>query len=306
MSEENEPISAPGRASVDVDIHAPTQLQQNEPTEAAKSFLERVPLDYKDKPWVSELVKANDPTVELFKKVENLQELAGRKGEGLKVPAADAPDAEKQAFYKALGVPEKAEDYIYEAPKAPEGQEQYYQVDNELIKTLQERALKGGMTPQAWKEITEAYNENYVKTVNSNIAQFDSMLKDVQNEFATQYGEKSPQVLATLDSVMSKASDKNKALLQALQPATKAALADAFHKFAEAYVREDKLDTKGMATGPRTMTEDEYGDEFEKKFAELRGAEKKHGLQSAEYLRAKSALSALQLQGKDIFKGAKV
>lgn len=302
---ENEPVTSPTGAYIEMDLDAPTDIQKAAPTEAAKSFMERVPLDYKDKPWVSELTKADDPTVELFKKVENLQELAGRKGDGLKIPAADASDAEKLAFNKALGVYDKAEDYVYTPPKAPEGQEQYYQVDTELVKSLQERALKGGMPPQAWKEIIEGYNENYAKTVQSQIAAFDTQLKDVENEFATQYGEKSPQVLATLNSVMSKASEKNAALLNALQPATKAALADAFHKFAAQYVREDKLDTSTLTTGQKAMSEDEYGDEFEKQYAELRGAEKKHGTQSAEYLRAKSSLTALQLRGKDVFKGAK-
>src|ERR1051326_3864274 len=112
----SEITETPAGHSMGIDIDAPTALQQQQPTQVGAQFLNTVPDDYKEKDWVKDFAKRENPHAELFKEFENQKSLIGRKAEGLKVPGADAPDTDWQELYKALGVPEKPEDYKYEPP----------------------------------------------------------------------------------------------------------------------------------------------------------------------------------------------
>lgn len=287
--------------TVDVNIDAPTPQQQAALTEIQKAFLEKVPDTYKEKEWVKNFAKTDNPTDELFKSYEHQLSQMGKKGEGLKVPGADATPEQKQEFRKAMGVPDKAEDYKYDPPKAPQGMEAYYQPDAGLIKTMQEAAFKGGMTPEAWQEQVNAYNSHFDSTVKDAVSQLDNQLKATQEAFAKRYGEKSPQVLANLDKAVAGAPDTDKAIFAALQPATKAAMASILQTFSEKYIAEDKLDfTPGMAQAA-PMTEQEYGDKFAVAIAKVFQTQKQP--HSAEHLTAKAELAKLRLQGEQVFKG---
>lgn len=289
----------PGGVRIDVDISQPTAAQLAKPTEVQSSFLKSVPADFAEKPWVSELAKQENPMASMFKELENAHLLVGKKSEGLKVPAADAPVEEWQNFHKALGVPEKPDDYAYEAPKPPAGLEQYYKTDDNLLKTMRDAAHKAGVTPQGWKQIAGAFDSFYEQSLKEAVSQADGQIKAVQDTFAKHYGEKSPQVLASLDKASSSAPDWAKPVLDALQPATKAAIASLLHNFSTKYVSEDTLDVKGGAS-PTAMTQAEYGDRYEKLFAKVRETSKNP--QSSEHLRAKQELANLRTGAGDIFK----
>lgn len=74
-----------------------------------------VPDAYKDRGWV-EKVKSPD---DLWKTLDNAQSLLGKRPAG--IPAADAPDTEWEAFYKAAR-PESAEKYVFsDVEGVPEG-----------------------------------------------------------------------------------------------------------------------------------------------------------------------------------------
>ncbi len=291
----------PGGLSYEVDITAPTAAQLAEPTQKVKDFMSSVPTEWADKPWVKELTKAEDPRVELYKKVDNLQELAGRKGEGLKVPAADAPEAEWADLRKALGVPEKPEGYEYTAPKPPEGQEAHFQTDEKLLATMRAAAHKAGMTPQGWKQMTAEFDAYGAAAVKDMLAAQAAQQTELQAKFNETYGEKSPQVLANWSKATDAAPDWAKATLNALPPAYKAAVAASYKNFTDKYVSEDRMDLKEGVTSQGAMTETEYGNEYEKLFAAVRDTQRNPG--SAEHLRAKTALAALRARGmSEVFK----
>lgn len=300
MPEENTAVmTTPAGVAMEVELDKPTDLQASQPTEAAKTFLNEVPEGFRDKPWVSKFVTTDNPREEFFKSVDNLQAMAGKKAEGLKIPAADAPPEAWQEVYKALGVPEKPEGYEYTAPKAPEGLESYLQTDEKLLNGLRERAHKSGMTPQAWKSVVDGYNEYVVQSAQQQVQQVEAMLKQTQEAFVAKYGERAPQVLDTFEKAVGGLPEgNNKTILNALQPATKAALADIFQNFSSKYISEDKLDLSGISSVAKSMNRTEYGDAYEQAYSKMRQAEKQHGKSSGDYIKAKAALANLRVEAE--------
>ncbi|MDE2100164.1 MAG: hypothetical protein KGL39_23110, partial [Patescibacteria group bacterium] len=119
----------PAGVSFAVDPSAPTAAQLAAPSEIQASWLKGLPEGYtpETKPWLGELAKNENPNLAMFKAYENQLKVVGAKSEGLKVPAVDAKPEEWQAFHKAIGALEKAEDYTYKAPEPPKGLEAFYQ-----------------------------------------------------------------------------------------------------------------------------------------------------------------------------------
>lgn len=76
-----------------------------------------LPDAYKDQPWAKDFKSHDD----VFKSLANAQQFIGRPKFG--APGENATDAERAEFYKAIGVPEKPEDYEFKRPdNVPEDQ----------------------------------------------------------------------------------------------------------------------------------------------------------------------------------------
>lgn len=299
----SEVTETPGGHQVSVDMAAPTAAQLSAPTQAQSSWLKSVPESYQKEPWVADLAKQDDPTSAFFKEFANQRSLVGRRSDGLQVPPADAPPEKWQEFNdtvrKAQGVPEKAEDYTYQAPKAPEGLETFYQTDEKLLGAMKQAAHKAGVSPQGWKEITAAFDGYYAGALQESVAAVDAQLKATESTFKQHYGDKTPQVLANLDKSFSAAPDWAKPILSSLQPATKAAMASLLFNFQTKYVSEDRLDMRTL-NAPATMNQTEYGNAFEKAFAKVH--ETRHNPGGAEHMKAKADLATLRAMGTEIFK----
>lgn len=80
-------------------------------------------------------------------------ELEGAMGSRIKVPAEDAPEEERSAFYNKLGRPENADGY--ELPEVPEG----LQHDEEFEKTMRNIAYKAGAPKAQFLQLVKGYYE---------------------------------------------------------------------------------------------------------------------------------------------------
>ncbi|MDE1971101.1 MAG: hypothetical protein KGI50_06040 [Patescibacteria group bacterium] len=289
--------STPGGVKIGVDITQPTAAQIAAPNEIQSAFLKSVPDGYGEKPWVQNFAKTENPLAEMFKSFENQQATISRK-DGLKIPTADSPAESWAEFRKAMSIPEKAEEYAYQAPKAPDGLEQHYQADEKLVSIMREAAHKANVSQEGWKAITAAFDGYYADSLKEMMAQADNQLKEAESTFKKHYGEKTPQVLANLEKASSSAPDWAKPILNRLGPAAKAAVASLFNDFSNKYVREDKLDVIGAAPTNQTMSQSDYGDKYAELFAKVR--ETSRSPQSSEHIRAKAELAKLQQFGREV------
>jgi hypothetical protein len=82
-----------------------------------------------------------------------LQQLLGKKSSAVNVPGEKSTPEDIAAFRKAIGAPEKFEDYKLKPEKLPEGIEW----DEELGKGIAEIALKHNIPAAAMREITDRY-----------------------------------------------------------------------------------------------------------------------------------------------------
>ena len=126
---------------------------------------EAAPIESSDSaPWYGELSEALAPHqtfYDQFKDRESFLKSAAdtkaalsRKTEGMvKLPTEDAPDEERAAFYRAMGVPETPDAYEIAEPAMPEGYE--YNPDAIDI-SIKEAAHRTGVTPQALSALVQA------------------------------------------------------------------------------------------------------------------------------------------------------
>ncbi len=133
-----------------------------------------IPEEYRDKPYLKDfLTRETNPETykELFKKLDGAETLIGKK---TGVPAADAPEAEWDAFHAKLR-PSKADDYEIKAGA---------DADPEFIKTVRDAFFDAGATKgQASKIISKlqaaigAQEAKAVEAQKALDAEFDALSK---------------------------------------------------------------------------------------------------------------------------------
>lgn len=130
-------------AATTVDINTPPVK-----TDATSSFV--LPPEYKDKPYM----KGIDSQEKLLKMLDGAQELIGKKGPS--VPKADAPQAEKDAYYESIGRPKTAAEYTPVLTGADK-------TDLATLTKLQNAFHKAGLTAEqakvVWEESTTAFSD---------------------------------------------------------------------------------------------------------------------------------------------------
>ena len=286
----------PAGVVTDIDIDKPTPVTQAPPTD--NPFLKSAPEGYADKQWVQDLAKSENPMAELFKKVENQNQLIGKKSEGLKVPGEGATPEDWQAFHKAIGVPENVDGYAYEAPQVPDNLKEFFQVDNDLMAAMKAAALKGGVTPQAFKEMAAAFDGYYLGQLQTAQANAQAAQEKIQAEFASKYGERSSEVLANWGKLSAMAPEWTKPVFDALPDIAKTAIAAWADTVSGKYIKEDKLDFGNPTTQAGIMSEAEYADKYGELFAKIRS----NAPGSPEHEKANAEMKALRAQAEVVFK----
>lgn len=300
--------ATPAGISMGIDIDAPTQLTQSttitgtgtstEGTQPTKSFLESVPEAYRQKEWVANLSKTEDPWSEIFKAHENALSMIGRKAEGLRVPGDNATEDDWKAFYRNIGVPETADKYEYKPPEAPEHLKPYVQQDEALMAAMKEAALKAGLRPEGFKHLTEAFDKYYLAELDKTVQGVNTTMAKLENDFKTKFGDRSNQVLEGWQkSISGLLGEQQAAVMQALDPSVKVVLAEHFEAFAKKYIREDNLNLDVPAYGHQ-MSPTEYGDAYASLYAKVRSS--RPG--TPEHIQAKQQMDALRAKGTEVFK----
>lgn len=182
----------------------PTSFSGGSTTVDKPAFLDIVPAEYRDKPWIQDVARSEDPYQAFFKQHESAQSLIGKKTAGIEIPGEGASEEVTKAFYKALGVPDSAEGYQYAPPDVSKEPEDFQKVvaelskDDSLVKAMQAQAHKIGLTPKQFTELASAFDGIRLEELRQTMATEQGLeakkFEDQRNSFKTIYGDKADYV----------------------------------------------------------------------------------------------------------------
>lgn len=132
-----------------------------------------------------------DPAFEGFKDPQSLakayKDTKALVGQKLGIPAEDATPEAKSAFYKALGVPDKAEEYGLKAPEnLPEAVAKFYNA--EQLTEYQAKAKELNLTPVQAKGLQEWNDKNMATKLEALQTQVGTSDKEFSTQAAKIYG----------------------------------------------------------------------------------------------------------------------
>lgn len=174
------------------------------------SFYDHVPAELKEAAWVKDLAKNEKPIEALIRSYEGAQKLIGKNSGGLQVPGENATEEEIKSFRKALGVPEAVDAYTFDKAdlaNEPEEVRAYLEADakdDTFYKTMQEAALKAGLTPKQFKELAAASDQWKLGYARDLVAKQAEMRSEQKQKFDTYYGDKAEYVQKTAKEVAQK------------------------------------------------------------------------------------------------------
>jgi hypothetical protein len=148
-----------------------------------------------DKPSLRDWVKATGvKDLDALAKVARDNQAALRESGRIKIPGEGAKPEELAEFRKAIGVPEKAEEYTVAAPKDEAGND--IPLNDELIGRMAESALKHG----APKGVFEGIVSDFIQAQMDEAATADAEQQKIANDTVKAWGADKDAKLAAIDS----------------------------------------------------------------------------------------------------------
>jgi len=170
-----------------------------------------VPKEYEDKPWVKELLKNQDPHTELFKQHEHVQKMLGSRG--VTVPGEGAPPEQVREFRKALGIPEKAEDYVINNTAWSDAEKPLGEIidkgrNPKIMQAVKESALRNNIPKAALDNLVQDFERAQAVHQGEELARIRQEEAQLGMDFAQLgqqlFKDKYPQVMATASQQLAK------------------------------------------------------------------------------------------------------
>jgi len=184
----------------------------------APDFTSLIPAEFKEKPWVQDISKNENPFKALFEQHDHAQSLIGRKSTSVEVPGEGASEESIKAFYKALGAPEKPEEYEITSPDLtglPEKVQLYLgeeAKDRTLFDSVAQKAVELGITKKQLAGIVEVVDgwkiENAKGAVEAAEALAEKQASEQKQKFTGYYGAKADHVRRVAEETAKKVLPK--------------------------------------------------------------------------------------------------
>lgn len=227
----------------------------NKPSETP-SFAEFVPEGFRDKPYIQELMKNENPHAELFNQFDGLQKQLGQKKLGVPDENTSAEDVAK--FWADLGVHDEASKY--EIPDADFGEDNKEMSEfanalmtDELKADLQQMFFDAKIPQEAASALTNKFNELMFKHNESDMAKNMEAMKNVDADFeqraAKELGDKYQKILDDGKAMIDKYSpDGFKDTLHNKDNSVLIGIAATLQNFMAEQTGEDTILTKDINT----------------------------------------------------------
>jgi hypothetical protein len=204
-----------------------------------------VPADQKDKEWVKNISKSDDPVSELFKKVDNLEALTQRP----RVPDENATPEQRKAFYKSIGVPDTIKGYevapVEWTPEDKPVADKLKEFKPEpLMNELKTAAMEAGIPKAAWEKLEQTWDKATVQQLKANAAAGKQMDIDFDQQMTKMYGEEKMAVMDRGSKLLSQfVRPEHKGIMAKLPNDALAAFAGALSDIYKATTKEDTFNT---------------------------------------------------------------
>ena len=241
-------------------------------THQTANFLDSVPQEYRDKEFVKNIARSDNPNLEVFKKIENLQSLVGKRGP--EVPGADATPEQIATFNKAWGVPETPDAYDLSVEWGDADKEIGQKIsenrDPEFMKHMKGVFLKANMNKVQAKQVVAEFERYTLDRAKKQAASAPEEMEKQNKEFdritLQKFGTDAQNVLNVGRGMIGALADKDeKEAFMTFDNKQAVALASFLKRINDKYIRED-----GFTAASQTTTSKE---DLEKERYELMASE---------------------------------
>lgn len=267
MADEEKEVVVTGAEIADTSVDIPSEETtfqfQDTATKAAPSFESVIPDSYKDKEFVQNILKSENPNKgeEFFKQWEAAQKLLGERS--FKVPNEQSSPEEWKQFNALIGVPEDPSKYefapiAWDEPDKEAGAFIESQRDPKFLETMKAEMHRIGVPAKMAQQLVEAHDRAVLKTYRDEMQAAADTNRQLDTDFdAYMTRMHGPNKQMVFDS-------GRKLLHESVSPATMqfinelsespegtkalAVLADAMYGFHKKYVGEDTINS-GSRTG---------------------------------------------------------
>lgn len=268
------PSSAPAAVSFDM------ESAQNPPeTKPVSDFEKSIPDDLKEKPYIKELLKSENPNAELFKQFDNLQKKLGERVSA--IPGENATEEEIKAFNKAMGVPDTADEYEIPDLVLPEDQKHLEPMmeklrgSDELKADIKAMFHKNGVPPKMAAALAAEYDGLMLKHNGEAFTAAFEAQKEADIDFSTKakelYGNRVNAVMEQGKALIeAHADEKAKPYVAGLSNDALMVLSSVLDSVAKKYISEDDIPKPGggggmdkealREQGRQLMNSDAFGD----------------------------------------------
>ncbi len=184
-----------------------------------------IPEEYKDKAYLKDVTSMED----VYKKLDGAQSLIGQK---VNFPTDESTEDELTKFYKAAGMPEKAEEYAFDKLE-----DEDRNVDRD--KLLKDIYYKNGASAKAAKGITKDIEVLTKELEKAKIEQDDKEFDELGKEV---FGDKAEKILASgKDLIEKNIPEKFKDAFSKLSNGNLMIMASVLDSVKSKYINEDKI-----------------------------------------------------------------
>ncbi len=213
-----------------------------------KLFNEFVPDEYRNKEWVTNIAKSANPRLEIFKQIENKDQMLGKQS-ALTPPGENATKEQIDQYYKAIGIPEDIKPYEYsgltlDGADKPLAEALNANRPEAFMNDIKTAARELGVTPKQFKALAEAYDKAYITHSKAALEANSKAMADLDADYNQRvqalFGDKTQQVITNGRKLIE--SCVHSSLLPALgrmDNETLAVVASFAHGFSQKYIRED-------------------------------------------------------------------
>lgn len=248
-----------------------------ETPDVKSNFEKLLPETYKEKFFVKNALKAENPFEHILQGYDNLEKTLGQRGQ-LQLPTAETPPEQRKAFYTQLGVPETPDAYKIEPQQWEEQDKQLGEFltkahDAPFMNGMKQIFHEANLTPEQVNKVVNGYDKLFMSQFRSDVTAMAEAAAQNDNDFSqmaqTLYGDSAGQIMDVGNKMLKQfVPDNIRPLIPQLDNKSLMVLSGVLNTIHKQFMSEDNLSipvtgtaktrAELIAEGERLMLTDEF------------------------------------------------